>query len=437
METKLELIAQKAKEDRSLKFTALAHHLNEEFLMACYRELNPQSAPGIDQMTVQAYGENLQENIGNLVQRMKQNQYRPQPVRRTYIPKASGGERALGIPAIEDKIVQMGITKLLTAIYEAEFLECSYGYRPGKSAHQALNAVDKIIMTQPIHYIIDADIRGFFDNVQHGWMEECLKQRIADPNFLRLIVRFLKAGIMDGGECQANEKGTPQGGILSPVLSNIYLHYVLDLWFAKRMKKQLKGDAEEVRFADDFILCVEYRAEAEQLLEHLRERLKKFGLELAEDKTRCLAFGRRAAAEASHHHAKPATFDFLGFTHFCDKTRKGQFKVGRRTNRKKLRIKLKEINQWLKAVRNQAPKKEWWPILRAKLTGHFRYFGVSGNMPNLKRFHQRVLQLTFKWLNRRSQKQSYTWDGFNQLLRYYALPQPRIYHNLYTLSTPK
>ncbi len=437
METKLELITPKAKEDRGLKFTALAHHLTEAFLMACYGELNRQSAPGIDQITVQAYGENLQENIRNLVPRMKQNPYRPQPVRRTYIPKASGGERALGIPAIEDKIVQMGITKILMAIYEADFLECSYGYRPGKSAHEALNVVDKILMRQPVHYIIDADIRGFFDNVQHRWMEECLQQRIADPNFLRLVVRFLKAGIMEGGEYQASEKGTPQGGILSPVLSNIYLHYVLDLWFAKRMKKRLQGYAEEVRWADDFIICVEYPAEAEQILEHLRERLKQFGLELAEDKTRCLAFGRQAAERAKQGHEKPATFDFLGFTHFCDKTRKGQFKVGRRTSRKKLRIKLKEINQWLKAVRNQAPMRQWWPILRAKLAGHMRYFGVSGNMPRLKRYHLRVLQLTFKWLNRRSQKQSYTWAGFNQMLKYYALPQPRIYHNLYTLSTAK
>lgn len=437
METKLELIAQKAKEDKRLKFTALAHHLNEEFLMACYRELNQQSAPGIDQMTVQAYGENLAENIRKLVQRMKQNQYRPQPVRRTYIAKASGGQRGLGIPTVEDKIVQRAITKILVAIYEADFLECSYGYRPGKSAHQALNALDKLIMTQPIHYIIDADIRGFFDNVQHGWMEQCLRQRIADPSFLRLIVRFLKAGVMDQGQYQASEKGTPQGGILSPVLSNIYLHYVLDLWFAKQMKKQLRGHAAEVRFADDFILCVEYEAEAKHILEQLRERLKKFGLELAEDKTRCIAFGRRATEQARQRHEKPATFDFLGFTHFGDKTRKGQFKVGRHTNRKKLRNKLKEINQWLKAVRNQAPMQAWWPILRAKLVGHYRYFGVSGNLTSLQRFHWRVLQMTYKWINRRSQKRSYTREGFSQLLKHYTLPQPRIYHNLYTLSTSK
>lgn len=436
METKLELIAKKAKENPKLKFTALIHHINEQFLTECYKQLNRQSAPGIDRVTMQEYGKNLQEKVKQLVEGMKKWQYRPQPVRRAYIPKeANNQQRAIGIPAVEDKIIQMAIAKILTAIYEADFLECSYGYRPGKSCHDALNAVDKIIMTEPINYILDCDIRGFFDNVSHKQLVASLRQRIGDKNFIRLIVRFLKAGIMEEGKYRDSEKGVAQGNILSPVLSNVYLHYVLDQWFENETKKQLQGQAQQIRYCDDFIICVERKEDAERILQQLRERLKEYGLEIAEEKTRMIEFGRRAALQAQQRGEKTETFNFLGFTHYCDKTRRGKFKVGRRTNRKRLRAKLKELNSWLKAVRSQAQIKEWWSILGAKLAGHYRYYGVSGNYPSIRRFHQRAMYLVRKWLNRRSQKKSYTEKGFYQFLEYYPLPKPKIYHNLYTLSS--
>lgn len=433
-ETKLERITKIAWENLHYKFTSLASLLNEEYLAHCFWELKRNKAPGVDGVSVEAYGKKLGENLHGLVEQMKRMQYRPQAVRRVYIPKDNGGKRPLGIPAVEDKIVQMGITRILEAIFEPQFLECSYGFRPGRNCHTALNRVDKVIMTKPINYIVDADIRGFFDTVDHKWMVESLKQRIADQNFLRLIVRFLRSGILEEGKYYETEQGTPQGGILSPLLSNIYLHYVLDLWVEKKLKKECWGYVEEIRYADDFILCVQHKAEGERVLSAVRERLAKFGLALSEEKTRLIEFGRYAGQNARRRKAKPATFDFLGFTHYCDRTRRGYFKVGRRTSRKRYRLKMKAMTLWLKTVRNACPIQGIWDVLKAKLIGHYRYYGVSGNYPRVARFYYETIGSAFKWLNRRSQRRSFTWAQFRRYLEHYPLPKPKLYKNFYTLA---
>ena len=433
METKLRLITETAVKDSKCKFNNLVHLLNVSGLKECFYQLKRDKASGVDGVSFLEYEKNLDANVIDLVARMKRFSYRPQPVRRTYIPKAQGKQRPLGIPAIEDKIVQMGIARILTAIYEADFLRCSYGFRPGLSCHDALNSLDKIIMKHPINHVIDADIKGFFDNVNHDWMLRCLRERIGDKSLLRYIIRFLKSGVMEAGKYYKTEKGTPQGGIISPILANIYLHYVLDLWFKTVIKTTNRGIVEMIRYADDFVMCVQYQDEATRILVELRKRLEKFGLELSAEKTKVIGFGMFAIENAKKKGQRAGTYNFLGFTHFSDKTRKGKFKVDRTTDRTRLRAKIKEMNKWLKAVRCIAHAKAWWSTLCAKLRGHFQYYGVSGNYRAIQRFYYMTVKLVFKWLNRRSQKQSFNWERFKIYLKRHPLPQPRIYHNYYTL----
>lgn len=432
MQTKLNLISEFVKRDEKCRLDTLAHLLSEENLGQCFGMLKKGKAAGIDGLSVEEYGQNRESNLKDLVRRMKAQSYHPQPVRRTYIAKANGKLRPLGIPAVEDKIVQRGIARVLEAIYEVDFLDCSYGFRPHRSCHQALKRLNQIIMTQPINHIIDADIKGFFDCVDHEWLMKFLGVRINDPNFLRLIKRFLKNGYMEEGKLHPSEEGTPQGGVVSPILANVYLHYALDLWIEKIVKLECRGAVEIVRYADDFVICVQYKDEAIKILRALKERLAKFNLELAEDKTRLIEFGRFAKqnAEAKDHRA--ATFNFLGFTHFIDKTRKGGFKLGRTTDRKKLRFKLKEMNEWLKASRNMFSITDIWKTLRTKLRGHFQYYGVSGNYGALQKFESETKRMILKWLNRRSQKRSFTWASFIVYLERHPLPTAKIHHNFYT-----
>ena len=432
--TKLALIAQRAREEPQCQFTSLAHLLDERFLAACYYRLGRDRASGVDGVTWKEYGEHLDENLRDLVTRMKAKRYKPLPAKRVYIPKDEHSKRPLGLPALEDKIVQKGIAEILEAIYEADFLDCSYGFRPKRGCHQAINAVDKTIMRQPINHVIDADIKAFFDSVSHPGLMKCLQVRIKDPSFLLLIQRFLKAGYFEAGQVVATEQGTPQGGNLSPMLSNIFLHYVLDLWFEKRIKRQVRGVCFLVRYADDFVCMVQYQDDAQHILEALRERFTQFDLALHPEKTRVISFGRYERQNAQRQKRRPNTFDFLGFTHYCDRSRWGKFMVGHQTSRKKFRKKCVELNDWLKAVRNRCQVKEWWPVLKAKLAGHYQYYGISGNMRLLSRFYGLTVRLAMKWLNRRSQKRSFSWEGFEAYLKHYPLPQPRIVHNLYTLS---
>ncbi len=431
-ETKLLHITKVSKGNPGYRFTSLASLLNEEYLTDCYKSLKKGRASGADGVSVEEYGASLEENIKLLLSRMKQMSYRPQAVRRVYIPKDNGGKRPLGIPAIEDKIVQAAITRILESIYEPVFLETSYGFRKGKSQHDALSKIDKVVTSKPVNYVIDADIKGFFDNVGHKWIVKFLEHRISDRNLIRLIVRFLKSGIMEESKYWETEKGTPQGGIISPVLSNIYLHYVLDLWVQKEVKKKSKGYVEMTRYADDFIILVEKKEEAYKILEVLRKRLNKFGLTLSEEKTRILTFGRRTQKEE-----KPNTFDFLGFTHFNDKTRKGSYKVGRKTSKKKFRMKMQGINQWLKSVRCRLSPEEIWKVTKAKLIGHYRYYGVSGNYRMIAKYNYNVIRKLFYWLNRRSQRRNINWESFRKYLTRYPLPSPKIYVNLYTLASHK
>jgi len=282
-------------------------------------------------------------------------------------------------------------------------------------------------MTKPVNYVVDMDIKKFFDTIDHKWLMECLRQRIKDSSLLRLIVRFLKAGIMEEGKFIETDKGTPQGGVLSPLLANIYLHYVLDLWFERRVKRQLKGFAQLVRYADDFVVCFQSGSEARRFGDELEQRLGKFELRIAKDKSRIIEFGRYNWQKAQQRGGRVATFDFLGFTHYCDKTRKGKFKVGRKMARKRFIRGKKELNQWLKNVRNQVELREWWQVLRLKLIGHYRYYGISGNMSSMHAYYRQTLRLAHKWINRRSQKKSYSWQQFLKFVKYNPLPLPKIY----------
>lgn len=417
------------------KWTSVYHHLlNEDFLKQCFQWLKRDAAVGVDGVTVKEYEANLEDNIKDLVGRMKAWKYRPQSVRRVYIPKADGSERPLGIPSVEDKIVQMGIKKILEGVFEGEFLEVSYGFRPNRSGHDALNALDKCIMTKPINYVVDMDIYQFFDTVDHKWLMEALRQRIADRNFLRLIVRFLKAGVMEEGKYMETERGTPQGGIISPLLANIYLHYIIDKWFEEKVKPRLRGYAQMIRYADDFIVCFQSEKEAYEFSKAIGERLGKYGLKIAEAKSKIIEFGRYQWQRAMREGRRLGTFDFLGFTHYCDKTRKGRFKLGRKTSRKKFIQKVKAMKVWMKKVRNLLPLREWWKALGIKLTGHYRYYGMSGNMQAIRLFYTEASKLAYKWINRRSQKRSYNYSRYCLFKEYNPLPEPKIYHLTYALS---
>jgi RNA-directed DNA polymerase len=433
--TKLESLTLRARGDLESKFTSLAHLLSEDFLKECFWELKRDKASGIDGVTVQEYEVNLEDNLKGLVGRLKAKRYRPQPVRRVYIPKPDGGKRGLGIPTVEDKIVQMGIKKILEAIFEVDFMDVSFGFRPNRSCHDALDVLDKTIMTKPINYVVDMDIEKFFDTIDHGWLMRCLRERIRDTSLLRLIGRFLKAGVMEEGKYREVDRGTPQGGVISPILANIYLHYILDLWLEKAVKKQLKGYAQLIRYGDDFIVCFQSSNEARAFEEMLKQRLSKFGLRIAEGKSRVIGFGRYEWEKAQKEGKKVATFDFLGFTHYCDKTRRGKFKLGRKTSIKKFRQKMEAVNQWLKRVRNQVTLAEWWKVFRLKLIGHYRYYGISGNMQALRKFSRESSALAYKWINRRSQKKSFTYAQYCKFKKYNPLPEPKIYHLTYTLSS--
>lgn len=435
MKTKLESLTQRAKENPRNEFISLAHLLTEDFLKGCFWELKKDKASGIDGVSVKEYEVGLEKKLKELVIRLKAKKYKPQPVRRVYIPKSGGSKRRLGIPTVEDKIVQMGIKKILEAIFEVDFCDVSYGFRPNRNCHTALDVLDKTIMTKPINYVVDMDIKQFFDTIDHQWLMKCLRQRIKDTSLLRLITRFLKAGIMEEGKFIKADKGTPQGGVLSPLLANIYLHYILDLWFERKVKSKLKGYARLIRYADDFIVCFQSSREAKEFGTTLKQRLSKFNLEASDSKSRIIEFGRYVWQKAQQEDREVATFDFLGFTHYCDKTRKGKFKLGRKTSGKKYRQKMKAMNLWLKSVRNLVKRQDWWKVLARKLIGHYNYYGISGNSPALGKFYKRTLTLTHKWINRRSQKKSYNWIQFNRLLKYNPLPKPKIYHLTYVLSS--
>lgn len=432
MSTKLSWIGEKARKEPKLVFTSLYHHITDvDNLRACYNSIDGNKAVGVDGVSKKEYGVNLEENLKELSCRLKRMGYRPQPKRRTYIPKAGSKKgRPLGISCFEDKIVEESVKRTIEPIYESVFEDSSYGYRPGRNQHKCLDELGRTIQQKRVSHIVEADIRSFFDKVNHEWLIRFLEHRIGDKRVIRLVYRMLRGGIMEDGLIQASETGTPQGSILSPLLSNIYLHYVLDLWFRIGVKKRLRGEAYYYRFADDFLACFQYRDDALFFLNGLRERLNEFGLELAEDKTKCIKFGRFARQDANKLGKKPDEFSFLGFTHYCGKTKEGYFKVKRRTSRKKFGQSLKAFTDWARRGRNVLKKGEMIRRARSKIIGHLNYYAVTDNLGMCRDFIYYATRILFKWLNRKSQRKSYTWSGFRQVTAWLNWPVPRVRVNL-------
>lgn len=423
-----ERIRQAARRDRKQRFTALLHHVYDfDTLRSAYDSVSRQAAAGVDGETWQSYGQRLETRLRDLSARLERGAYRARPVRRAYIPKADGRQRSLGVPTLEDKIVQRAVVAVLNAIYETDFLGFSYGFRPGRSPHQALDALAVGIQRRKVNWVLDADIRGFFDTLDHGWLVKFIEHRVADRRVVRLVRKWLSAGVLQDGKRIRSEVGTVQGGSISPLLANIYLHYVFDLWVQRWRRKRAVGDAIVVRFADDFVVGFEHRHEAEQFLGELRDRFAKFGLELHPEKTRLIEFGRFAAENRRRRgQGKPESFDFLGFTHSCSKSRKGWFTVLRQTMRRRLQAKLKEVKANLRQ-RMHAPVPEQGAYLGAVVRGHVRYYGVPRNSHALGTFRWAVGRLWWRILNRRSQGRHVPWTRMRRLLRRW-LPSPRICH---------
>ena len=431
MSTNLGRIGEKARREPELAFTSLYHHVTDvDNLRACYDALPEDRAVGVDGVTKEEYGHNLEANLQDLSGRLKRMAYHPQAKRRSYIPKPDSEKgRPLGISCFEDKIVELAVKGVLEPIYEAVFEDSSHGYRPERNQHACLDALGRTIQRRVSH-VVEADIKSFFDEVNHEWMIKFLQHRIGDPRIIRLIRRMLKGGILEDGLVEATEAGTPQGSILSPLLSNIYLHYVLDQWFSHRVRKQCRGEAYYFRFADDFLACFQYLDDAEAFLRQLPERLNGFGLKLAAEKTRCIEFGRCARGSAYKRGEKPKEFTFLGFTHYCGKTKKGYFKVKRRTGRKKLGQSLHKFSDWARSARHVLRKGEMLRQAKVRIIGHLNYYAITDNSEQCKRYVFYATRLLFKWLNRKSQRRAYTWAGFNQALAWVGWPKPRIRKDL-------
>jgi RNA-directed DNA polymerase len=425
----LERVRQAAVKDKKLRFTALLHHIyNLETLRMAYSSLKKEAAPGVDGETWRHYGEELEANLQDLSERLKRGAYRAKPVRRAYIPKADGRQRPLGVTALEDKIVQRAAVEVLNAIYETDFLGFSYGFRPGRSQHQALDALYTGLLTRKVNWVLDLDIRGFFDGLSHEWLVKFIEHRVADRRVVRLIQKWLNAGVLEDGKRIPVEEGTPQGGSASPLLANVYLHYVFDLWVQAWRRKRAHGDVIVVRFADDIVVGFRDKTEADQFRAELTERMKKFNLELHPEKTRLLEFGPFAIQNRQRRgEGKPETFDFLGFTHICVKKRSnGRFTVLRQTIRKRLQTKLNEVKAELQR-RMHEPVPEVGKWLRAVVRGHTRYYGVPMNRNALWIFRFQVGRLWHRALSRRSQNGRVLWDRMRRLINRW-LPMPSVCH---------
>ena len=413
----LERVREAAKQDGKLKFTALLHHVTTDLLRDSYYRLKKQAAPGVDGVTWEEYGRDLEARLADLHGRIHRGAYRAQPSRRVWIPKADGRQRPLGIAALEDKVVQHAVGTVLNQIWEEDFLGFSYGFRPGRGQQDALDALWVGIVRKKVNWILDLDIRSFFDKLQHDWLVQFVEHRIGDRRIVRLIQKWLKAGVMEQGQWSQTEEGSPQGAVISPTLANLYLHYVLDLWVDQWRKKQARGDVIIVRYADDAVLGFEHREEAEQFLEQLRERLQKFGLELHPEKTRLIEFGRYATERRKKRGAgKPETFNFLGFTHICGTNHQtGNFTVHRKTIGKRMAAKLKDIRAKLRQRMHERGNGtvKW---LQQVVQGYFQYHAIPGNWARLRAFRNDVQRIWYQVLRRRSQRSRWTWDRFRNSL---------------------
>ncbi len=425
---RLDRIREAAERDKNLRFTSLMHHITEDLLLSAYITLNRSAAAGVDAVTWREYGKKLKEHLPALHERVQSGKYRAMPSKRIWIPKPDGRKRPIGIAVLEDKIVQQAVAMVLNQIFEVDFLGFSYGFRPKRNPHNALDAVWVGIEKRKVNWVLDADIKGFFDAISHEWLLKFLEHRIADQRLLRLCRKWLRAGVSEAGQWSKTDVGTPQGAVISPVLANLYLHHVLDLW-TDAWRKTARGDVIIVRYADDFVMGFQYRNEADLFLQQLQERMAKFGLELHQEKTRLIEFGRFAAANRSKRgEGKPETFDFLGFTHICAKTKRGnRFTIRRKTIAKRLRAKVKKMKEGIR-LRMHDPIPEQGQWLRAVVLGHLNYYAVPGNKQSTDAFRTAAMREWLHALRRRSQKaRSLTWKRFQRLVRTW-LPTSKVKH---------
>lgn len=420
--TKLDRLSATTKEIKGEALKTLAHFIDLDWLYASWRCLNKQSASGLDKVSANQYAEDLDENLKSLLKEMKNGSYRPIPLRRVYIPKTKGRRRPLGIPATKDKLAQQSVSLILNEIYEQEFLKMSYGYRPGKTAHQAINAVKEAIVTGKVSWVVDIDIKSFFDEMDHEWLIKFLSHKIADKNILGLIRKWLKAGVFEEGKIHRVSTGTPQGGVISPVLANVYLHYVIDLWVTKIVPKHIEGTMHSFRYADDCLFCFQRLQDAIRFKKSLIKRLAKFGLRLNETKSQLCRFGRYAERNRKRLKEKRKTIQFLGFTLYNKISQKGKYTVGCRTASKKIRQAMNNVTEWCKENRHQ---KLLWQAryLNAVLRGHYNYYGVTHNFPSINAFYRHVQWAWQRYLSRRSQRRL-SWEKFHKIMERYPLIKP-------------
>lgn len=430
METKLARISQLSKENPDMVFTSIGHLINKELLMECHKSMDGKKAVGIDGVTKEDYGRNLEENLDKLVGRLKQKSYKPQPARRVEIPKDNGKTRPLSIYCYEDKLVQEALRRVLEAVFEPHFYDEMWGFRPNRGCHKAIQSLNVMLEMRPTNYVLDADIKGFFDHINHDWAVRFIESRIKDPNVIRLVRRTLKAGILEDYRYEKTEEGSGQGSVCSPIIANIYMHYVLVWWYREKMQPRFRGYSGLVVYADDFVVTFQYKDDAERFYEHLKKRMEYFGMTLEESKTRLIEFGRYAEERCARKGGKPQTFTFLGFTHYCSHGRNGRFRVKRKTSRKKFARKCKEVHRVIREMRTQR-----LAVIIKKmnqiLVGYYHYYGITDNARSLRSFRQQIRKSLYKWLNRRSQKKSYTWETFSEMLKEYPLARPKIYVNVY------
>ena len=422
-----------------MRITSLAHLMDLEWLRTAFYRTRRDGAPGVDGQTARDYEEHLDENLQSLLDRAQSGAYRAPPVRRVHIPKGTGTEtRPIGIPTLEDKVLQRAVVMLLEPIYEHDFYECSYGFRPQRSAHQALEAVWRQAMNHPVSWILEVDIRKFFDALDHAHLREFLRLRVRDGVLLRLIDKWLKAGVMEDGQVFYPEAGSPQGGVISPLLANVFLHYVLDEWFAQEVLPRLQGHAAMIRYADDFVIAFTHEADARRVMEVLPKRFERFGLTLHPEKTRLVPFRRprsAASVDSPRRDPEPGTFDLLGFTHYWGRSRSGRWVVQRKTASSRLSRAVRSIARWCRGNRHQPITKQR-QTLSQKLRGHYAYYGITGNARSLAWFHQAVIRAWRKWLSRRNRERRYPWTVFAVLLQRHPLPPPRVVHSVFHSSQP-
>lgn len=430
MGTKLERISQLSSENPDMVFTSIGHLINKELLKQCHEEMDGNKAVGIDGVTKEDYGMGLEENLDRLVERLKNKAYKPQPARRVEIPKDNGKTRPLSIYCHEDKLVQDALKRVLEAVFEPHFYKEMMGFRPNRGCHMAIRKLNVMLEERPTNYVLDADVKGFFQHIDHEWAVKFIESRIKDPNITRLLRRTLKAGIMVDFQYEETEEGSGQGSVCSPIIANIYMHYVLLWWFKEKVQPTLRGYSGIINYADDFVVCFQYKEDAENFYERLKHRMKYFGLDLEEKKSRLIEFGRYAEERCKRQGKKPGTFDFLGFTHYCSKNRNGKFRVKRKTSKKKFAKKCKEVHRRIGDMRGMELA-EIIKKLNQILVGYYHYYGITDNSRRLSDFRFEVIKSLFFWLNRRSQKNSYNWDGFTKMLKEYPLAYPRIYVNVY------